>query len=154
MNVEEKEERYNKLKHAIFKINGLILSHSESKVINNTKLTIARARVLGLMIRDDTPINVPRLAIEMGLTRQAVGRVVNAMVADGYLQQTNNPMHQTSKLLSITAKGRKAYQNAVDSQSIASRTVPASITDEALAITYETLQILNQHFETLTKDSE
>jgi DNA-binding MarR family transcriptional regulator len=151
MNSDEKELLYRRLKHAIFKINGLMLSHSDQRIARHRNLTTARARILGLMIRHGQPMTVPQLTHELGLTRQAVGRVINAMLDDGFLIQTDNPLHQTSKLLTVTASGREAYQHVVNNQSELSRLPPESITDDALLITANTLQTLVDRFEWLVK---
>lgn len=154
MDIDEKEYLYRRLKHAIFKINGLILSHSEQRIGRHRNLTTARARILGLMIRQGQPMTVPQLTHELGLTRQAVGRVINAMIDDGFLLQTDNPLHQTAKLLSVTPKGQEAYQHVVDNQSTLSRLPPESLTDAELLTTAHTLQVLVERFEWLVKNEK
>jgi len=45
----------------------------------------------------------------MGLSRQAVQRLVNEMVIDDLLELDINPHHKRAKLLNLTKKGKSIY---------------------------------------------
>ena len=66
--------------------------------------TQARWQLLSAV--SDEPQSVPRAARRLGVTRQAVQRVANELVAEGLAQFRNNPDHRTSPLLSPTPAGR------------------------------------------------
>jgi DNA-binding MarR family transcriptional regulator len=52
----------------------------------------------------------------MGLTRQAVQRLVNEMGRDGLLRFTANPNHQRAKHVVMTPRGESAYGAAMKRQ--------------------------------------
>src|SRR3546814_13076493 len=60
--------------------------------------------------------DLARLARNMGLTRQSVQRVVNEMVDDGMLCLLDNPHHVRARLVTMTAKGRKTFEAALELQ--------------------------------------
>src|SRR3546814_15082052 len=62
------------------------------------------------------PETVARLARNMGLTRQSLQRVVNEMVDDGMLCLLDNPHHVRSRLVTMTAKGRKTFAAPLELQ--------------------------------------
>jgi DNA-binding MarR family transcriptional regulator len=51
-------------------------------------------------------LTVPQAGRRLGITRQAVQRVANELVADEFAEFTDNPDHQTSPLLVLTDPGR------------------------------------------------
>jgi len=67
-----------------------------------------QARWQLLSVVSDTPRPVPQAARRLGVTRQAVQRVANDLVADGLADFTPNPDHRTSPLLGLTEEGRRA----------------------------------------------
>ena len=54
-----------------------------------------------------SPHTVPQIARRMGLSRQAVQKIANALVADGLAFLEDNPDHKTSPFLRLTPKGVK-----------------------------------------------
>lgn len=59
---------------------------------------------------------MPRAARRLGVTRQAVQRVANELVASGLADYLDNPEHRTSQLLALTPKGRETL-SAINSRS-------------------------------------
>jgi DNA-binding MarR family transcriptional regulator len=51
---------------------------------------------------------VPRAARRLGVTRQSVQRVADALAADGLITLDRNPDHQRSALMHLTSEGRDA----------------------------------------------
>jgi DNA-binding MarR family transcriptional regulator len=49
----------------------------------------------------------------MGLARQSVQRIANELAAKGYLRFAPNPHHERAKLVLLTDRGRKAYEDAM-----------------------------------------
>lgn len=56
----------------------------------------------------DAPRTVPQAARRLGVSRQAVQRVANDLIADGLAEALPNPDHRTSPLLALTDAGRQA----------------------------------------------
>ncbi len=67
--------------------------------------TPARWKVMAAAAGD--PRTVPQIARRMGLTRQAVQRLANELVADGLARFAPNPDHKLSPYLLLTRRGRK-----------------------------------------------
>lgn len=70
--------------------------------------TLARWLVLETVA--GKPETVANVARRLGLTRQSVQRVADLLEADGLTEYTDNPVHQRSKLVRITARGRRALE--------------------------------------------
>ena len=59
---------------------------------------------------------VSDLARERGASRQATLRVVDALLAEGWLERAENPRHRRAPLLRATPLGRRVYQAAAHEQ--------------------------------------
>lgn len=99
----------------VFRLNGLLLSTAD-KLVSKFGLTGARWQVLGAIAKAGVPETTARLARNMGLTRQSVQRVVSEMVAEGMLCLEENPHHKRSKLVLMTPKGERAFEQALELQ--------------------------------------
>lgn len=99
----------------IFRLNGSMLAAGEVMVAD-LGLTSARWQVLGAMAMSPVPLPVAHIARNMGLTRQAVQRLVNEMEGDGFVAFAANPHHQRAKLVLLTPRGKAAYASAMKRQ--------------------------------------
>jgi len=81
------------------RMSGQIIASAEG-------LTLSQWHVLDA-VGDDAGMTVARAARRMGLSRQAVQKVANEMVASGLLEFVENPDHKSSPLIRITARGRE-----------------------------------------------
>jgi DNA-binding MarR family transcriptional regulator len=68
----------------------------------------ARWQVLSVLSQGDW--TVPRVARRLGVTRQAVQRVVDALRVDGLVSTEANPDHERSPLLRLTDHGVRALE--------------------------------------------
>lgn len=100
-----------------FRLNGALLTAGDV-LVEDLGLTSARWQVLGALGLADKPMTVAQIGRRMGISRQAVQRLVNEMVADGLLVLQDNPEHKRSRLVALTNTGRRAYADA-DSRQIA-----------------------------------
>jgi DNA-binding MarR family transcriptional regulator len=87
---------------SVFRLNGLFLSAAEA-IARPAGLTAARWQVLGAVLRE--PLTVSGIARSMGLTRQSVQRLADALVADGMAEYVPNPAHRRAKLVRPTERG-------------------------------------------------
>jgi DNA-binding MarR family transcriptional regulator len=115
----------------IFRVNGRLLAAGD-RLVAGLNMTGGRWQVLGAIALAPAAEPVARLARNMGLTRQGVQRIVNEMRRQGLIELKPNPHHRRARLVTLTAKGRKAYGDAVDLQvpwanAIASGLKPAQI---------------------------
>ena len=68
------------------------------------------ARWLTLEMVAGQPATVAQVARRLGLTRQSVQRIADLLEKDGLTRYVDNPAHQTSKLVRITARGRQTLR--------------------------------------------
>ncbi len=99
----------------VFKLNGHLLSAGD-QLVASLGLTSARWQVLGAIAFAGAPQPVANIARNMGLTRQAVQRVVNELESEGFLTFAPNPHHQRAKLVVLSKSGAKAFQAAAKRQ--------------------------------------
>ncbi|MCP3997410.1 MAG: MarR family transcriptional regulator [bacterium] len=103
---------------AIFKLNGQMLAAGE-KLARPAGITVAWWQVLGAVLRQ--PLSAAGVARQMGITRQAVQRVANRLIAEGLLEASPNPAHKTSPLLMPTPEGRVAVKRIKPDQTAFSK---------------------------------
>src|ERR1700687_2833621 len=99
----------------IFRLNGRLLAAGDA-LVADVGLTSARWQVLGAMALSPVPLPVAQIARNMGLTRQAVQRLVNEMERDGLVQFAPNPHHQRAKLVLLSSQGKTAFAAAMRRQ--------------------------------------
>lgn len=99
----------------IFRLNGLLLLEGD-QITQEFGLTSARWKVLGAIALAAESITVPQIARNMGLSRQAVQRLVNEMENDGLVSFNVNPHHKRAKLLSLTSRGNSIYTKLEEKQ--------------------------------------
>jgi DNA-binding MarR family transcriptional regulator len=110
-----KENALTELILETFRLNGRFIAAGDA-LVAEIGLTSARWQVLGGIALSAVPLPVAHLARNMGLTRQAVQRLVNEMASDGLVRFAPNPHHQRAKLVLLTARGKAAYDSAMERQ--------------------------------------
>jgi len=99
----------------IFRINGRLLTAGD-RLVADLGLTSARWQVIGAIAIAGQPQTVPAIARSMGLTRQAVQRLINELLADGLVEARTNPNHRRARLFSLTSVGTAAFEGATARQ--------------------------------------
>jgi DNA-binding MarR family transcriptional regulator len=112
-----------------FRLNGLFLDVAET-IARPSGLTPARWQVLGAVLRQ--PLTVSDAARAMGLTRQSVQRLADALVADGMAEYVPNPAHRRAKLLRPTERGWEAIAVLRPRQHAWARQVTEEIGEEEI----------------------
>jgi DNA-binding MarR family transcriptional regulator len=124
----------------VFKLNGRLLSAGD-QLVASLGLTSARWQVLGAIAFAGAAQPVANIARNMGLTRQAVQRVVNELEAEGFLTFAPNPHHQRAKLVVLSKSGAKTFQAAAKRQAPwanqLARRIPARDIRAALGVVRE-----------------
>lgn len=87
-----------------FRLNGTILRAAE-EIAAPAGLTPARWQVFGVAL--DQPKSVSEMARELGLARQSVQRLADALVAEDMAVYEKNPQHARAKLFTPTDSGRQ-----------------------------------------------
>src|SRR4051794_38881296 len=91
----------------VFRLNGRLLATGDhlSKPVG---LTSARWQVLGAI--EEQGRSVAQIGRIMGLARQNVQRLADALEKEGMVVYAPNPDHQRAKLVCVTERGKKAFE--------------------------------------------
>ncbi|EJL49161.1 MULTISPECIES: MarR family winged helix-turn-helix transcriptional regulator [unclassified Rhizobium] len=98
---------------SLFRANNLTLLWGD-RLVGSYGLTSARWQILGAIVHADRPQPVAWLARDLGANRQNVQRIVNDLHQEGIVVFEPNPHHRRAHLVVLTAKGRRAYESAIN----------------------------------------
>ena len=104
----QKGQNFTEIVLEIFNVSGLLGTEGH-RLTKAFGLSSARWKVLGALEMSKTPLTVSQIARIMGLTRQAVQRLADAMKKDGLLDYQINPQHKRASHVILTVKGRGIY---------------------------------------------
>ena len=91
----------------IFRANGALIE-AGNVLTNPYGLTSSRWQVLGAIDLADQPLTVSQIARRMGLSRQAVQRIVNDLVKLEMVSLEDNLDHKRAPLIAFTRKAENA----------------------------------------------
>lgn len=129
-----------------FRLNGCLLMAGDA-LVADIGLTSARWQVLGAIALSPIPLPVAHIARNMGLTRQAVQRLVNEMEGGGLVSFEPNPHHQRAKLVLLTPRGKAAYGAAMKRQGPWASSLSNGLSIEQVEAATETLRVIRQGVE-------
>jgi DNA-binding MarR family transcriptional regulator len=132
----EERSALSELVLLVFRLNGQLLAAAED-ITERTKLTAARWQVLGAVLRE--PLSVADIGRAMGLTRQSVQRLADALVEDGLCAYHDNPAHARAKLLAPTNAGWSAIDTIAPIQQAWARRVTAQVGEAEVRAAVRTL---------------
>jgi len=92
----------------IFKVSGQLAAEGD-RLTKEVGLSSARWKVLGALYMSNKLLTVAQIARKMGLTRQSVQRLADAMVIDDLIDYQVNPHHKKAKYVVLTKKGKEVY---------------------------------------------
>lgn len=98
-----------------FRLNGRLLEAGDD-LVAPLGLSSARWQVLGAIDAASERLPVAHIARNMGLSRQAVQRLVDEMAGDGLVAFELNPHHARAKFVVMTERGREAFRAAMAKQ--------------------------------------
>lgn len=122
-----------------FRLNGTILRAAEG-IAKPSGLTPARWQVLGVVL--DHPKTVSEVARDLGLARQSVQRLADALVAEGVANYHDNPAHARAKLFAPTEAGLAAINRLASGQALWANAVTYSVDVADLANCLSTMRQL------------
>jgi DNA-binding MarR family transcriptional regulator len=99
----------------IFQFSGRLLAAGD-RLAKPLGLTSARWQVLGAI--ESQPLSVAQIARKMGLARQNVQRLGDALEKEGIVEYVPNPDHKRAKLVRLTEGGRSALNKLGMSQEL------------------------------------
>lgn len=135
---------------AVFAANGRLVS-AGNLLVEPLGLTSAWWQVLATLRYAPAPLTVAAIARGMGLTRQAVQRIVDLLAQRDLVTFRPNPQHRRAKLVALTVAGRDAVAEAeraaapVD-RAIVDRIGPARLRD-AIATLQAMVAIVSEHLD-------
>lgn len=103
------------LLHSVFRLGGTLLSVRD-KLVRDLGLTSALWQVMNEVSLATAPLSAAEIARRVGLTRQAVQRTSNDLVAIGMVAFSDNPDDRRTHLIALTALGTEALATANDRQ--------------------------------------
>ncbi|BCA63443.1 MarR family transcriptional regulator [Sphingomonas sp. HMP9] len=95
----------------IFAANGRLVG-AGNELVAHLGLTSAWWQVLAALRYSPFPLPTASIARNMGLTRQAVQRIVDVLAERGLVEFQSNPHHQRAKLVVLTPAGLEAVTGA------------------------------------------
>lgn len=117
---------------AVFETNGQLVDAGNA-LVRPAGLTTAWWQVLGALGYAPYPLPVAHIARNMGLSRQAVQRVVDLLVERGLVTHQPNPHHQRATLIALTKAGRIALTDAEEAVIPLDRAIIEQVGAERLA---------------------
>ncbi|OSC41523.1 hypothetical protein B8W66_08600 [Mycobacterium decipiens] len=93
-----------------------------------------QARWQLLSVVSEEALSVPRAARRLGVSRQNVQRVANALIGDGLAEMRTNPDHRTSPLLALTDSGRQTLEGITTRAQAANGALGADLPPADIAV--------------------
>lgn len=128
----------------VFRLNGLLLDAGD-RLTRPLGLSSARWQVLGVV--EHGPVTVSRISRVMGLARQSVQQLTDALERDGFLAYVDNPGHRRARLVQLTAKGEVAAAHLIPAQAEWANRLGEGQTAETLQAALTTLRALRERLE-------
>lgn len=92
-----------------FRLNRCLIAAGD-RLTADLGLTSARWQVLRAI--GEQPRSVAQIARQMGLSRQAVQRIADVLVEEGFATFGDNPDHKRAKLVDLSDRGREVLEEA------------------------------------------
>jgi DNA-binding MarR family transcriptional regulator len=128
----------------IFRLNGRLLA-ARDRLTKPLGLTSARWQVLGAV--EDQARSVAQIARRMGLARQNVQRLADALEKEGMVAYAPNPDHRRAKLICFTEPGKKAFDQLGRHQEVWANQIAASIRSSELKVALKVVKGLRSALE-------
>lgn len=126
---------------AVFAANGRLVS-AGNMLVEHLGLTSAWWQVLAALRYSPVPLTVASIARAMGLTRQAVQRIVDLLAEQGLVAFQPNPQHLRAKLVGLTAAGSAAVAGAEQAAAPIDRAIVERIGSDRICEAIATLQAM------------
>jgi DNA-binding MarR family transcriptional regulator len=122
-----------------FQFNGRLLAVGD-RLSKPVGLTSSRWQVLGAI--EAQSLSVAQIARNMGLARQNVQRLADALEKQGIVEYAPNPHHKRAKLVCLTTRGRSAMRKLGEMQVRWANEIAAGIGVAEIEAASETLKKL------------
>ena len=129
-----------------FRLNGQVLA-AGNRLTKPHELTSARWQVMGAIHLAGRALTVAQIARRMGLTRQAVQRIVNDLQQIEMVELTANPDHKRAPLVALGDKGEQAYVAVDEAQITWINELANGLSERQVAGTVKLLKLLSSRLE-------
>lgn len=126
----------------VFETSGRLVG-AGNELVAGLGLTSAWWQVLGALRYSPEPLPVASIGRKMGLTRQAVQRIVDLLAERGMVGFEPNPNHQRAKLVVLTEAGLSAVAAAEEAVAPVDRAIVERVGARRIAEAIETLGVMN-----------
>ena len=116
----------------------------EDRLLADTGLSSARMRVADVLEAAGAARTTPQIARSLGLSRQAVQRLADDLVARGLAAWSDNPDHRRARLLALSDAGRQAYAQALQRKGLWAEAMAEGLTPAWLAVATELLDLMGR----------
>lgn len=123
---------------AVFAANGRLIG-AGNELVAQLGLTSAWWQVLAALRYSPVPLPTASIARNMGLTRQAVQRIVDVLAERGLVEFQANPHHQRAKLVVLTSAGLTAVTSAESAVAPLDQAIADQVGSERLQAAIATL---------------
>lgn len=134
-----------------FRLNGALLA-AGNEITKPHGMTSARWQVMGAIDLTGQSITVSEIARRMGLTRQAVQRIVNDLEQLGMVSPEPNPDHKTASLIAITEQGQKVMNEINKAQVEWVNDLAKNSSEKELQQAFTTLETIRETLNQNTKE--
>jgi DNA-binding MarR family transcriptional regulator len=133
----------------VFRLNGRLLAAGD-RLSKPVGLTSARWQVLGAIEDQGRP--VAQIARKMGLARQNVQRLADALEKEGMVVYAPNPDHRRAKLVCLTERGKKAFEELGRHQAAWANQMASCVRHSEMKLALEILRKLRSAVESRRVD--
>ena len=134
-----------------FRLNGALLV-AGNEITKPYGMTSARWQVMGAIDLVGEAITVSQIAKRMGLTRQAVQRIVNDLEQLDMIIPKPNPKHKTAPLIAITNQGQKVMAKINEAQAEWVNDLAKNASEKELLQAFKTLETIRETLNQNTKE--
>jgi DNA-binding MarR family transcriptional regulator len=132
---------------SVFRLNSELVVAGD-RLTKDLRLTSARWQIFAEI--NTAELTASQIARNMGIYRQAVQPLVDALADDGLVELVPNPNHRRAKLIRMTAAGRKSYDAALRRQVAWANDISAGLVVKNLVAANKLLRELQRRLQDLT----
>ena len=126
-----------------FRLNSR-LQNTADRMARDVGLSGNRWQVLSAVAEATRPATISDIARWMGLARQSVQQVANALAKDGLIAYQPNPKHQRASLVVVTKKATKLLEQLDERRFAWARTVAATLPATDIKVASDILRAVRE----------
>ena len=126
-----------------FRLNSRLQTTAD-RMARDIGLTGTRWQVLNAVAQATRPATISDIARWMGLARQSVQQVANALAKDGLIAYQPNPKHQRASIVVVTKKAAKLLEQLDEQRFAWARTVAATLPATDIKVASDILRAVRE----------